>query len=260
MNKDIKVMVASHKNYEMPKDEMYLPVYVGAQSRKMKGFVSDDEGKDNISRKNPFFCELTGIYYGWKNVKADYLGLAHYRRHFKGRHSGKTPMDKVLSHEEASRLFDEADVILPKRRHYFIESVYSHYDHTHYGKDLDTTRAIIEELYPDYVKDFDHHMKERSGHICNMFIMKRNLFDQYCQFLFDIIFELEKRSDISSYSPFQARMYGRISEMLLDVWLDHNHIPYKEVAVDYIEPVKWSKKIGSFIKAKFFKEKYENSF
>ena len=80
---DIKILVASHKKAEMPEDSMYLPVHVGRALYPDRefGYQSDAEG-DNISIKNPYYCELTALYWAWKNLKADYVGLAHYRRHF----------------------------------------------------------------------------------------------------------------------------------------------------------------------------------
>ena len=82
--KNVKIMIASHKRYRMPTDSMYLPVHVGAAGKENIGYQRDDEGQ-NISELNPYFCELTGIYWAWKNLECGYLGLAHYRRHFKGK-------------------------------------------------------------------------------------------------------------------------------------------------------------------------------
>ena len=78
--KDVKIIIATHKEYRMPKDKVYLPLQVGAEGKKSIGYKKDNTGK-NISEKNPFFCELTGLYYAWKNLKYDYIGLVHYRRH-----------------------------------------------------------------------------------------------------------------------------------------------------------------------------------
>ena len=78
---DVKVIIATHKKYDMPKDEMYVPLHVGREGKDDLGYVGDNTG-DNISIKNPKFCELTGLYWAWKNLDAEYLGLAHYRRHF----------------------------------------------------------------------------------------------------------------------------------------------------------------------------------
>ena len=77
----IKIIVATHKKYKMPEDEIYMPVHVGKKGKESIGFIGDDEG-ENISEKNPYFCELTGLYWAWKNVNAEYVGLCHYRRHF----------------------------------------------------------------------------------------------------------------------------------------------------------------------------------
>ena len=78
--KSIKIIVATHKEYQMPEDKLYLPLHVGAFGKESIGYQRDDEG-DNISQKNPYFSELTGLYYAWKNVKSDYIGLVHYRRY-----------------------------------------------------------------------------------------------------------------------------------------------------------------------------------
>ena len=80
-NQKIKIIVASHKKYRMPEEDMYVPVQVGAKGRKDIGMLRDDSG-DNISEKNPNYCELTGLYWAWKNETYDVLGMVHYRRFF----------------------------------------------------------------------------------------------------------------------------------------------------------------------------------
>ena len=74
---DIKILVATHKAYWMPEDDVYLPLHVGREGKQDLGFVGDNIG-DNISLKNPNFCELTGLYWAWKNLQCDYIGLCHY--------------------------------------------------------------------------------------------------------------------------------------------------------------------------------------
>ena len=82
MKKDIKLLVATHKDYNIPKDRIYLPIFVGADIKEnTTSFISDNTG-DNISIKNPNYCELTALYWAYKNIKADYIGLVHYRRYF----------------------------------------------------------------------------------------------------------------------------------------------------------------------------------
>ena len=82
--KKIKIIVATHKKYDMPKDSCYLPIHVGKEEKKDIGYIGDNTG-ENISKKNPYYCELTGMYWAWKNLNSDYVGLVHYRRHFRGK-------------------------------------------------------------------------------------------------------------------------------------------------------------------------------
>lgn len=258
--KKINVIVATHKKYKMPKDKMYLPVHVGKEGKKSIGFKGDNSGK-NISIKNPNFCELTGLYWAWKNLDIDYIGLAHYRRHFKGKKVNKKDLvNSVLTLKETEQLLKKTDIILPKKRKYYIENLYDHYKHTMYIEPLDITRSIIEEKYPKYIKEFDKLKKRTSAHMFNMFIMKKDKLNEYCTWLFDILFELEKRVDASQYDAFHARFYGRVSELLLDVWINTNNYKYKEVPLLSMEKVNWYKKGTSFLKAKFLGKKYEKSF
>ena len=80
--KNVKVIIATHKKYDMPKDKLYLPLLVGADINKKDLGYTKDNTKKNISKKNPYYCELTGLYWAYKNLKNDYIGPAHYRRHF----------------------------------------------------------------------------------------------------------------------------------------------------------------------------------
>ena len=239
--KDVIIVVASHKPYWMPEDPMYLPIQVGASGKDSLGFQRDDEG-ENISDRNSNYCELTGLFWAWKNTSSDYLGLAHYRRHF-GRRA-------VMSREQVSRLLDKCDVLLPKPRHYWIETNYSQYAHAHHQADLDVTRSIISELYPDFISSFDLCMKRTWGHKFNMFIMKRDLVDSYCSWLFSILFELERRLDISSYSSNDKRVFGFVAERLLDVWIEKKRIPYREIPYRFLEKQNWLVKGMNFIRRK----------
>lgn len=252
---DIVIGVAAHKKYQMPASSSYYPIFVGSEGKAdLENYVRDDQG-DNISKLNPYFCELTATYFLWKNVQADYKGLVHYRRQFSNKNHFGTfqtgNFDIVLDDQKLKQLLQETDIIVPEKRNYYIETNYSHYAHAHNGKDMDTTRDIISELYPDYVGSFDKVMKSTSAHMFNMYIMKSQLFDDYAKWLFDILFELQKRADISQYSVQEQRLFGYVSELLLDVWLDQNQLSYKEVPVMFMEKQDWIKKGTGFIKRKF---------
>ena len=82
MEEKTKIYVATHKEAKMPTNSMYIPIRVGAALNENDfKYLRDDTG-DNISTKNKNFCELTAIYWIWKNDKSDIVGLTHYRRYF----------------------------------------------------------------------------------------------------------------------------------------------------------------------------------
>ena len=257
---DIKVIVAAHKSYGMPKDDMYLPLHVGKEGKADIGFVGDNTG-DNISVKNPFYCELTGLYWAWKNLDAEYIGLVHYRRHFALRKAAKDKrLECVLSKAEAEVRLSGCDILLPKKRNYYIENLYDHYKNTLYVEPLDITGEIIREKFPEYCTEFERLKTRTSAHMFNMMIMKKDKLNEYCEWLFDILATLEERVDNSQYDAFHARFYGRVSELLLDVWLNTKGYSYTEVPLCDIEGVNWLKKGTAFLLSKFSKKKYDKSF
>ena len=105
---DIKVIVATHKQYRMPSDNCYMPLHVGKQGKVDLGYLGDDSG-DSISEKNGHYCELTGLYWAWKNLKSDYIGLVHYRRYLANRWRKlmfwkRDPFYSVLTKKEIEQL------------------------------------------------------------------------------------------------------------------------------------------------------------
>lgn len=249
--KDIKILVATHKKYQMPEDEMYLPIHVGKEGKEDIGFQGDNTG-ENISKKNPNYCELTGLYWAWKNLDGDYIGLSHYRRYFKTteKTSEKGMFAGILKEHEALKILDSNDIIIPRKRNYFIESVESHYKNAHHIKDLQETRKIVEEKYPNYMDSFNKVMNGSKLHLYNMFIMEKRNFDQYCEWLFDILGILESRVDTKGYDTYQSRLYGFLSERLFNVWIQHNQLKIKELDVYSIERVNYSEKAFNFLKRK----------
>lgn len=248
----IKVMVAAHKEFPMPENkDLYMPVLVGATKNYKEGidYQRDDEG-ENISSKNPNFNELTAVYWAWKNLDADAIGLVHYRRLFsKG---GKRELDNILNKKQIEQLLDKAPIILPKKRKYYIESNYSHYVHAHPEEPLDVTRDVIAENYPRYLNAFDQVMHKTSAHMFNMFIMKKKEFNQYSEWLFDVLFKVEDRIDISEYSVQDARVFGFLAERLMDIWLLTNEKKYTETNWIQLGDRKLITKIFNLLKRKFF--------
>lgn len=254
-----------HKPYPIPHSDLYLPIHVGAAVHPdvLPNIQGDDTG-DNISTLNPYFCELTALYWLWKNNNSSYKGLVHYRRYFATQHfyklHSRKRFERTIEQPELEQMLKKHPVILPKKRHYLIETIYSHYAHTMYAQQLDVTLDVLRDIAPEYVTSWNSLMKKHSAHIFNMLIMDREHFDAYCEWLFPILFELTIRLDPAQYNAFHARYPGRISEMLLNVWIMRNHIYVEQLPTMFTERINWWKKGTSFLKTKFFKKKYTQSF
>ncbi len=282
-----KIIIAAHKSYAFPDMDLYLPLQVGAAGKKDildlstiylkegRAFgetIMRDDMDENISSKNPLYCELTGLYWAWKNLKdADVIGLVHYRRYFTVKSAmfvhGHEPMRSVLTEGELCDLMAKFDLIVPKKRIYGIETLYSHYAHTLDAYQLDATRDIVAERHPGDLKCFEGILNRRWGYMFNMGLFKRADLEEYCEWLFDILGALEKRLTDEGYldglSDFEKRLFGRVSEILFNVWVEkkkYEGLRVGEVRVLPIEPEDWPKKIHSFLAAKFGNKKYGESF
>lgn len=263
--KDITIGIAMHKPYPIPHSDLYLPIHVGAAIKpEVLPDIQGDNTGDNISTLNPYFCELTALYWLWKNNNSDYKGLVHYRRYFATRHflkrHSQNRFERIITRPELERILQKHSIILPRKRRYIIETIYSHYAHTMHAQQLDVTADVLRDVAPEYVGSWNTLMQRRSAHIFNMLIMDNKHFDAYCRWLFPILFELTSRLDPAQYNAFHARYPGRISEMLLNVWIMQNHIHVEQLPTTFTERINWWKKGTSFLKAKFFKKKYTQSF
>jgi hypothetical protein len=268
MSDKIKIVVCTHKKSAIPKETMYLPLHVGAAGKKNAdgspldfGYKRDDTG-DNISARNCNFGTQTGLYWAWKNLDAEYKGLVHYRRYFVGKNYNKKDMIvSVITYNEIEPMLSEFKVFVPEKRHYFIESLYSHYAHTHDAKHFEIVSEIIKKDCPEYLTVYNHVMKRTWGYMFNMMILRTDLMDDYCSWLFNILFQAVDRIDKTNLSAFDSRFCGRISEILFDVWLEKKIetgvVKKSEIKeLPYMENVNWSYKMKVFLSAKFLHKKY----
>ena len=247
------ILVCAHKQDRCLAHAPYLPIQVGkAISTVDLGFTGDDTG-DNISAKNRSFCELTAHYWAWKNLgEADYVGLSHYRRYFDfGDEPGNVRIvrtDDFFSVEhplpDMDKLFESCDIVLSKPR---VQSrnLYTEYARSHRGEDILTVREIVAERSPEYLAAFDKVFFENNLLArFNMFVMRRKDFEEYSQWLFDILFEAERRIEVPA-DPVQGRIFGYISERSLMVYALHKgmRVCYKAVYMvdDHLKPKsRWS--------------------
>lgn len=265
----ITVGIAAHKPYPMPVDACYLPIHVGRvlhpELAEAFGprFVGDDTG-DSISALNATYCELTALWWLWRNCDSDYKGLVHYRRHLASRDPARRRdpdrLGRVATGDELLSLLSGYDAVLPRRRSYYIETMRSHWDHTQPPEQLTGVERVVAELEPVYSEALSRSLSARGAHMFNMMVMRADAFDAYCAWLFPLLAELTRRLDPSSYPSFQARYPGRVSELLLDPWLAVNGVTFVELPTVSPEPVDWVAKGGGFLAAKFLGKRYEKSF
>lgn len=239
---NIKIFICAHKEVPLPQHPYFLPIQAGAALHEpISGYQPDSEG-DNISAKNPHFCELTCHYWAWKNLKnVDIVGLNHYRRYFDFQQ--KWPQFSADKHFMSTESFlnqpyifpnledilHNYDIILPIARHWRVSNT-QQYGEYHIAKDWEMLRQIIKEGSPQYIPAFEETMDHSNKSVgYNMFITHWKHFNAYSEWLFDILFEVERRVPPID-DPIQSRIYGYMSERLINVFckrylLRIKHIP-----------------------------------
>ena len=208
-------------------------VHVGAENSKIviPNAIKDNCCSDNISAKNDIYCELTGLYHIWKNVNDIlYVGLCHYRR-LPAIKVGVIAKKEVLSASQLLMMLDTCDIILPKKAKkngvingYFVKNDTSIENYRPYKLML----PVIKELYPDYVEDFKTEFHTQEMSYGNIMVCSKKLFDDYCKWLFDILFKVE-HDILSSGDYVEPRELGYYSEWLLNVWVRHQRLNVKYV-------------------------------
>lgn len=211
----IKIYTITHKPFTPPPDPMYVPLQVGRANNNDLGFLCDNSG-DSISDLNPYFSELTGIYWVWKNIyDVDYLGICHYRRY------PVNSQNKLFTDSELMELLDRYDIITSKMLT-LPGTYYEGFSVNHHSKDLHTLETVIREKYPQYLGTYLQFVHSPNTYFGNIFITSKENFEEYCTWLFDILFEVYQRTDFSGYDGYQKRLLGFLSELLQTVWI-HNH-------------------------------------
>ena len=249
----IQMLIASHKQYKMPNnDDVYTPIFVGAALNQHvpEGFQSDAVG-ENISVENPHFNELTATYWAWKNSDADIIGLNHYRRYFVSKKTLKKEFSYLLTKQEIITLVAKSDVVLPAKRKYYIETIESHYTHSHDPEELNILKKVFSTFSEAYQNALNTVLSGTSAHMFNMFIMKKSVFADYCSWLFPTLRTIEKSLDFNKLEGNEKRALGFIAELLMDVWVIANDKTAVDCPVQFMESNHWPKKICIFLMNKF---------
>ena len=257
----IKLLICYHKPFHLFKDSVLTPIHVGranaikrmdhdSESYKwlMENMIGDDTG-DNISDKNDYYNEMTALYWAWKNYEVlgnpDYIGLMHYRRHYIFDEKVKDVIN-IRDFDEKSHLkfinyseeemsdFVEGYDFIPHIGH--VDNVYYHYIQNQRKEDIDLANEIVLQKYPEYEESIKDYYAGTDSNFCNMCIFKKEIFFKYCEWIFSILQEFEKRVDMS-----QKRFF--ISERLTGLFIYHlmqdNSLKYKTLPIAFIdEPIK----------------------
>lgn len=241
-----KIYIVSHKQTDYIHNEIFQPIQVGTSlpgHQKLESFLHDNDGEDNISDRNAMFCELTAQYWAWKNSTAKNIGFFHYRRYLSfNDHLKEQPdvwgsiIEPVLdagltekygwTEKRINDLVEGYDIILPEARdirlmpqsgktarEQYVGSGFLH------DKDLDVMLGVLREKYPEYIPYAEQYLNSHQTYLNNMFVMRREIFNNYCEWLFDILFECDRRIDYSDYSIEAIRTPGHLAERLLNIYI-----------------------------------------
>ena len=230
----VRILISQKKYSKLLRSEIFTPIQTGAAISDVRydDMLHDDTG-DNISDKNDFFCELTAIYWAWKNYdklgNPDYIGFMHNRRHFifnekeyKINEWGLVEFSdfnedylEACSLDDVSvrSLVENWDAVLPIKINVG-ETVRDQYKRYHYEQDLDTALQVLHEKYPEYTQIAENYCENSEAYYFLMGIYKREIFFRYCEWLFDLIFEIFKRIDYTGYTSYHARVCGFLAERL----------------------------------------------
>lgn len=224
----LQIYVMTHVAFEAPPDPIYHPMQVGRALKDDLGYMGDDTG-DNISAKNPYYSELTGLYWLWKNIRStEYIGLCHYRRYFLNENN------RIMSRTDFLPILERYDIIISQP--VIAKQCYRDtYAEAHNIHDLEAVGEAISLLYPNCMPIFQEVLNGNKLYCGNLMVTTKKWFDEYATWLFSIFEAAEKKIDVSSYDDYHRRVYGFLSEQLLYVWVCYRNLTYYEAPIGFTQ-------------------------
>lgn len=202
--------------YELGREETVLQVGAALTKERIVGGALTDCRGENISARNRQYCELTGLYWIWKNAREDYIGLAHYRRHF------------LLPWDWLERVVaNGVDVILPVPL-YVAPSIAENYKSRHDPQDWEYLMEYIAVRHPE---EYGPALRVFGGNLyfpCNMLIAHREVLDRLCAWLFPIVDAVAEHGGQKADS-YLNRYPGFISERLITFFFEEHRGEYNIV-------------------------------
>lgn len=202
--------------YEIP--DWLHSLQVGADLTMQRVAEYADNTGDNISGKNVNYCELTALYWIWKNklmlslpgdknneLNNEYFGLFHYRR----------ILD--ITGEDLFRFSEnDIDVILPYPT---IHEPDISEHHARYMKEEDWQAMLqaLTELQPEYAKAANAIFKQPYFYNYNIVIAKKEVLSDYCVWLFPILKRTEELS-VPKGCERADRYIGYLGENLMTLY------------------------------------------
>lgn len=228
----MQMYIVTHKAFFPPREVGYIPIQAGKYGKASLGYLEDSSG-DNISFLNPYLNECTVLYWLWKNVSCEFIGMEHYRRFFL--RNGLISRENLIDQETVNEIFCSYDIILVNEFSFYPEtvgkSVMLDTDEALYHKAYDLVKNLILQRQPQYIKAFEYVMSEYGFYKANMFITRKRIMDEYCTWLFSFILDAAKQLNVDGYSMHQKRMIGFFAERMLTVWLMNQKLRIKEMPI-----------------------------
>lgn len=247
----IKIFVMTHKKFNPPKEAIYIPLHVGKYGKQDLGYMGDDTG-DSISTLNPYYGELTGMYWLWKNYEdVDVIGICHYRRYF------LNSANQLMKKEDFEAALSEVDVMVSDPMT-APQNYLNYFASAHNVNDMLLAGEVIRKIFPADYSAFEQVMQGNRYYFGNLCVMRKSLYNRYCEWLFTIFFEMEKSIDVSSYDDYHKRVFGFLSEQLLLVFITANNLKVKEghigITAEKAETVEFKLAMGQLVKMGQFTE------
>lgn len=232
MTTEIPIYVCCHENCLLPQNDLLIPVQAGRAGAAINLAMQGDNDGENISHRNHNYCELSVLYWIWRNTNHQIFGLCHYRRFFNLANdttilTSFDNFDALSGHTPANlkHLMQEYDLILPLAK---VKDngkpLYHLYAKSHHISDLDLVLSLIHDLYPEMVSAAETAIfNQPRAYYKNMMITRRDFAAPYCRWLFDILHRLDCLiyPQLQYRSLYQQRVYGFLAERLFNIFLEY---------------------------------------
>ncbi|ADQ14087.1 DUF4422 domain-containing protein [Halanaerobium hydrogeniformans] len=274
INKKVKIINVFHKKYYQFDNDLYFKIQAGSALSKENLAMYKDNSGDNISNKNPYYSELTAQYWFWKNYNysnLDYIGLCHYRRYFAFLNAKNKIKKNIkylkfivkkyflknnltfsyfptlyLNYDEADKelenfndqIIDQLptfDIFLPYKVIFSNFNIEEQYIYSHIYQDFEIIKEVLLRKNKNYQESMETVLNQNKFLAYNMFIMRKDIFVEYNKWLFNILFEIEKKAKISKYN-YQARLLAFAAERLFNIYI-HKLKQDKTIKIKYLDTI-----------------------